>query len=78
MSGYGTIKKIQALFGLKADGIVGNKTISCINSQNQEEAFNRIWNRRKQFYESLVKNNPSQKVFLNGWMNRLNSYKFQK
>ena len=77
MSGYGTIKKIQSLFGLTADGIVGNKTISYINSHDQEEVFNKIWNRRKQFYESLVKNNPSQKVFLKGWMNRLNTYRFQ-
>lgn len=77
MSGYGTIKKIQSLFGLTADGIVGNKTISYINSHDQEDVFNKIWNRRKQFYESLVKNNPSQKVFLNGWMNRLNTFKFQ-
>lgn len=78
MSGNIGVKKVQELFGLKVDGIVGSKTISCINSQNQEEAFKMIWNRRKQFYESLVKNNPSQKVFLNGWMNRLNSLKFQK
>ena len=78
MSGLGTIKKIQSLFGLTADGIVGNKTISYINSHDQEEVFNKIWNRRKQFYESLVKNNPSQKVFLKGWMNRLNTYKFSK
>ena len=77
MSGTGTIKKIQSLFGLTADGIVGNKTLSYINSNNQEEIFKKIWNRRKSFYESLVKNNPSQKVFLNGWMNRLNTYKFQ-
>ena len=77
MSGLGTIKKIQSLFGLTADGIVGNKTISYINSNNQEEIFKKIWNRRKSFYESLVKNNPSQKVFLKGWMNRLNTYKFQ-
>ena len=77
MSGTGTIKKIQSLFGLTADGIVGNKTISYINSHDQEEVFNNIWNRRKQFYESLVKNNPSQKVFLKGWMNRLNTFKFQ-
>ena len=77
MSGYGTIKKIQSLFGLTADGIVGNKTISYINSHDQEDVFNKIWNRRKQFYESLVKNNPSQKVFLKGWMNRLNTFKFQ-
>lgn len=77
MSGYGTIKKIQSLFGLTADGIVGNKTISYINSHDQEDVFNKIWNRRKQFYESLVNNNPSQKVFLKGWMNRLNTFKFQ-
>ena len=77
MSGYGTIKKIQSLFGLTADGIVGNKTISYINSHDQEEVFNKIWNRRKSFYESLVKNNPSQKVFIKGWMNRLNTFKFQ-
>ena len=77
MSGYGTIKKIQSLFGLTADGIVGNKTISYINSHDQEDVFNKIWNRRKIFYESLVKNNPSQKVFLKGWMNRLNTFKFQ-
>ena len=77
MSGYGTIKKIQSLFGLTADGIVGNKTISYINSHDQEEVFNKIWNRRKQFYESLVNNNQSQKVFLKGWMNRLNTFKFQ-
>ena len=77
MSGLGTIKKIQSLFGLTADGIVGNKTILYINSHDQEEVFNKIWNRRKSFYESLVKNNPSQKVFLKGWMNRLNTFKFQ-
>ena len=77
MSGLGTIKKIQSLFGLTADGIVGNKTISYINSHDQEEVFNKIWNRRKQFYESLVARNPSQKVFLKGWMNRLNTFKFQ-
>lgn len=78
MSGTCTIKKIQALFGLTADGIVGNKTLSYINSNNQEEIFKKIWNRRKKFYDSLVANNPSQKVFLKGWMNRLNTYKFSK
>ena len=78
MSGIGTIKKIQSLFGLTADGIVGNKTLSYINSNNQEEIFKKIWNRRKSFYDSLVANNPSQKVFLKGWMNRLNTYKFSK
>ena len=77
MSGLGTIKKIQSLFGLTADGIVGNKTISYINSHDQEEVFNKIWNRRKSFYDSLVANNQSQKVFLKGWMNRLNTFKFQ-
>lgn len=78
MSGLGTIKKIQELIGTAADGIVGNKTISIINSSNQEELFKKIWDRRKAFYDSLVKKNPSQKVFMKGWMNRLNSYTFSK
>lgn len=78
MSGLSTIKKVQELIGTTADGIVGNKTISIINSANQEELFKKIWNRRKVFYDSLVSKNPSQKVFMKGWMNRLNSYTFHK
>ena len=35
-------------------------------------------NARKQFYNNIVKKNPSQKVFLNGWMNRLKVFEFEE
>jgi O-methyltransferase involved in polyketide biosynthesis len=36
--------------------------------------FESVIDIRKEFYENIVKRNPSQKVFLKGWMNRLNDY----
>ena len=76
-SGVWGIKYPQQVLGVVSDGVVGPKTIAAINSyQNQEELFNRLWNRRKKHYEDIVKKNPNQKVFLRGWMNRLNSFKY--
>ena len=73
---YGIIYPQQVL-GVKADGIVGSITLAAINTHpNKKELFEKLWNRRKQHFEAIVKSNPSQKVFLNGWMNRLNSFKW--
>ena len=73
MSGNIGVKKVQELFGLTVDGIVGNKTLGKINSVDGEWLFKRIWEMRLNFYNSIVKNHPSQKVFLQGWLNRLHS-----
>lgn len=76
-SGTWGIKYPQQVLGVTADGVVGPKTIAAINNYpNQAELFYKLWNRRKKHYEDIVKRNPSQKVFLKGWMNRLNSFKF--
>lgn len=76
-SGTVGIRKVQEIAGVKPDGIVGPKTLAAINSSDQKELFERIWNARRQFYVNLVKKNPSQKVFMNGWMNRLNAFKYE-
>nr|DAM03133.1 MAG TPA: Lysozyme [Caudoviricetes sp.] len=77
-SGVYGIKYPQEVLGVIADGIVGNKTLSAVNDYpNQEELFQKLWDRRKQHFESIVHRDPSQKVFLKGWMNRLNDYKFE-
>lgn len=68
----------QRALGIKADGIVGNKTISSLNNANQEAIFKKIWNMRKTFFLNIVKKNPCQKVFIKGWLNRLNDFKFEK
>lgn len=67
-----TKKRIQRLFGLKDDGIFGPKTMAVLNGDTKA-VFDTIWKAHKAFFEAIVKNNPSQKVFLKGWMNRLNA-----
>lgn len=77
-SGVYGIKYPQQLLHVVVDGIVGVNTLTAINNYtNQEELFHKLWNRRKQHFESIVQRDPSQKVFLKGWMNRLNDYKFE-
>ena len=75
-SGKSVIKRIQRIVNVTPDGIVGKKTLSAINNADQEELFYKLWNRRKKFYEDICKKNPNQKVFLRGWLNRLNYFKY--
>lgn len=79
VSGAWGIKYPQRVLGVADDGIVGAKTIAAINNyKNQEQLFNKLWAKRKAHFEGIVAANPSQKVFLKGWLNRLNAFKFKK
>lgn len=94
-SGLGYIKKIQEVCGVKADGVIGKFTLAAINNSNQKELFDKLWNRRKKFFEDIVRNSiaayekkigrkatenellrHTNKRFLKGWLNRLNSFTF--
>jgi len=75
-SGSWGVKIPQRLLGLQTDGVVGPITIKAVNSQNPEHLFERLWAERYKFYENIVKNDPSQMVFFNGWVNRLKSISF--
>lgn len=66
----------QRLLGVPADGVVGAKTINALNGANQRDIYNKVWQARKEFYEKIVKNNPSQSKWLKGWLNRLNDLKY--
>jgi len=76
-SGAWGIKKPQEALGLLPDGVVGSKTLAAINSGDQSELFKKLWLARKAFFDGICKNDPSQEVFHKGWLNRLNSFKFQ-
>lgn len=69
-SGAGMIKKIQGLVKATQDGIIGPKTIAAVNST--PDMLKKLYSARKAYFEAIVKRNPSQKKWLNGWMNRLN------
>lgn len=68
----------QRLLGVPADGVVGEKTINALNASNEKNVYNKVWQARKEFYEKIVKNIPSQSKWLKGWMNRLNDLKFSE
>lgn len=76
-SGKYGIVNVQKILGVKADGIVGPKTLAAINdAPDQHVLFLKIWNERYEFLDRIVKANPSQRVFLKGWRNRLMSIRW--
>lgn len=77
-AGTRAIKEMQALVGAEQDGIVGKKTIEAINAQDPETLFEAYKKRRIAYYGELVAKKPSQQKFLKGWLNRVNSFKFEK
>lgn len=75
-SGTYGIKYPQQVLGVKVDGIVGEKTLAAINNYpDQEELFNKLWQRRKKHFEDIAKS-PSKAKFLKGWLRRLNDFKY--
>lgn len=57
---------------LVVDGLIGNMTIARVNAYPSPNALVKLLNLLQgQRYLSIVKSNPSQKVFLKGWLNRV-------
>lgn len=73
-----SIKQVQKILGVAVDGIVGNDTLTAINTADQRILFDKIHSKRIEFVENIVKRNPSQARFLKGWKNRINSLTFSE
>jgi lysozyme family protein len=67
------IKQAQKILGLYQDGIIGPKTIAAINDTNETEFLNKYLAESEKAYRSIASANPSQVVFLKGWLNRVES-----
>lgn len=70
------IKKVQATLGLKADGIVGPKTLAALNALPASGVFRKLWVMRYNWFHEIAKSGNNKK-FLRGWLNRLNDIKFR-
>lgn len=70
------LKAVQKIVKTDADGIMGPNTLNAINTYPAKDLFFEIKDTRKEFYENLVQKNPSQKVFLKGWIKRLDEYEW--
>lgn len=73
-SGKYGITKVQQYLKLTADGIVGPKTINALNAIDGKKAFTDIWRLRYNYLCAIAKGN--NKVFLKGWLNRLNGIQY--
>jgi len=69
------IKLLQAVVCVFPDGKIGPKTKAAIERdikyQGERALVMLYLQKRYEFYKAIVKTNPGQKVFLKGWLNRL-------
>ena len=66
------VRYAQMVANVRIDGIIGNNTISVLNSLDSGYFEERYKAEFIKFYENLVKRNPDKNgKFLNGWSNRV-------
>lgn len=74
--GNKAIKLIQKEAGTEADGSIGSNSLQAINGANARILFEGYKDARIKFYNDLVARKPDQKVFLKGWLARINSFTY--
>ena len=56
---------------LVVDGIIGRASVAAINSIDADKLFQMSTKYRGERFYSIANNNTSQRIFLDGWLNRL-------
>ncbi len=59
---------------LVVDGLIGRASIVAINSIDPDDLFQMSIKYRYNRFHQICRQNPSQKVFLKGWLNRLQDF----
>lgn len=72
------VKEVQRILGVEDDGIIGNITLSAINSRSPLPLFGAIQTARKFYIERICISRPKNKKYYKGWMNRINNLQFQE
>lgn len=72
------VKEVQKVLGVKADGIIGNITLSAINSYSPLPLFGLIQQARIAYIERICNSRPANNKFKNGWFNRINSLYYEE
>ena len=77
-SGAWGIKIPQRILGVTQDGLVSNdgETIKAVNNYNQIILFSLIKEARIKFVNDICTSHPDQLVNKQGWLNRINSFKY--
>jgi lysozyme family protein len=68
------IKMIQNIVKIKDDGFNGPLTLTAINNYKPQSDLNSLFDiAKKNRYDEIVKNDPSQHKYYDGWMERMNT-----
>ena len=73
-SGAAGLKEVQNVVNATPDGIIGPRTLSAINREDEDELMGRLICSRLAFVSSIVASNPTQAKFLKGWNNRIKAF----
>ena len=66
------VKGVQEALGLKIDGIAGKITIQAISNCDTVGTAKKLCDLREKFCWDIVRKDQTQKVFIQGWVNRIN------
>lgn len=69
------VKQAQKILGITQDGIAGPQFVLSIKKLSESNFIGAFLSESEKSYRSIASNNPSQNVFLNGWLNRVDSLK---
>lgn len=64
------IKYLQALVGVKSDGVMGSKTLEAVNKAESRGLTNKLVGERLKMIARIVQARSSQLKYLEGWVNR--------
>lgn len=68
------LNEINGNENLKVDGVLGPKTFNVLNLTNPNLIVSKMIELEIDFYETIAKIHPTQKIFLKGWLRRAKDY----
>ena len=74
---HGTFKAIrllQKVLGVDRDGVIGPVTRAAVTDRPYRELFVALLSARIELYGKIVQNDESQRVFIVGWLRRMNGF----
>lgn len=71
-------KRLQDILGLKVDGIIGNISLTAINSHSPLPLFGKMKQDRIKFINEICEKRPANEKYRKGWMKRINSFQFEE